>query len=608
MTDIRILPDIVVSRIAAGEVIERPYSVVKELIENSLDASADRIDIELVSGGKRRISVSDNGTGMTRDNAIMSLERHATSKIKDVNDIFSIGTLGFRGEALPSIASVSNFTIRTRTRDDLSGTEIYVRGGVIKKVQEAGCPAGTMVEVQRLFFNTPPRLKFMKTVETELGRILDIVQREAVSNPRVAFEVIHNGNKVLSLRKKKDSLERIKDVIPNVELFEITDHLGDNSVQAFMSSPLSTRTTTQKLFTFVNGRPVKDRFITKMIMDGYGKQIEYRKFPQGVLFLKVPPSELDVNVHPTKHEIRFRNQKVVADLIKRSIGKMLDQAPWLKGNYQYTVSSYTQTTNNKLYNNYGGTPRNTEKFREYNESMLYGRSEGPVPRVHDDTHDKGTHLSGNELAGYPGEQKPGNMFEEEKYFASLNIVGQVRNLYILCETDKGLVLVDQHAAHERVNYEKVKTNYCDNSKNNIQELLIPEVIELSQGELRNFENLNVHLESLGFIAQRFGESAVRLKAVPSLLGNMGFAELFKDILCELEELGDSETLNDKIDLIFATIACHSSIRANQSLNVEQIKSLFKELDESESPFSCPHGRPVVRELSFDYLERIFRRS
>lgn len=609
MTNIRILPDIVVSRIAAGEVIERPYSVVKELVENSLDASADRISIELKSGGKRYISVSDNGTGMTRDNAIMSLERHATSKISDVNDIFTLDTLGFRGEALPSIASVSDFILRTKTRDDLTGTEIKVSGGKIKKVTDTGCPAGTIVEVNRLFFNTPARLKFMKTVETELGRIIDIVQREAVSNYGVTFEISHNGSRVLDLRKRSGHLERIRDIIPGVELFEVRDSLGDNSVLGYMSSPLSARTTTQKLFTFVNGRPVKDRFVNRIIMDSYGKQIESGKYPQGVMFLNVPRAELDVNVHPTKHEIRFRNQKVIADLIKRSVGAMLAGAPWLREHYTFHT---------------GGSSRLSERTGNYTESFELPSS-GGAPGVNDNkllpggssgvtdrniSHRMPDH-AGSSYGIHEYRDRVGksvNMFDRDRYFSGLEIVGQINNLYILCQSERGMVLIDQHAAHERVNYEKVKKIYYDKTGRDVQELLIPELIELSGDELNTFEDSTPELEKLGFIAERFGEKTVRLRAVPSLIGAVSVAEVFKDLLGELEDLGEGESFNETIDLICATIACHGSVRANQSLNTEQIRGLLAELDESESPYHCPHGRPVVRELTFDYLERLFRRT
>ena len=327
MPKIRILSDILVSKIAAGEVIERPSSVVKELIENSLDASAKKIRIDLKSGGKRLISVVDNGVGMAKDDALMSIERHATSKIKKADDLFNLQTLGFRGEALPSISSVSKFKLITKTNEDISGTSIYIEGGKIKKVQDIGCPPGTTIEIKNLFFNTPPRLKFLKRNETELIRAVEIIQREAISNPSVGFEVYNDEKLLFKFSEQNSLIDRIKEVIPNAELHEVSSDSGLIRVRGFMSSPYSTRSNTQKLYTYVNNRPVKDRFITRIIMDSYGKLIEKGKFPQGALFIEVPSQDLDVNVHPTKHEIRFRDQYLVAQVIKNAFQDMFSKAP-----------------------------------------------------------------------------------------------------------------------------------------------------------------------------------------------------------------------------------------------------------------------------------------
>ena len=331
MAKIRILPDILVSKIAAGEVVERPASVVKELVENSLDAGAKFIKIELRAGGKRYISVTDDGHGMSRDDALMSLERHATSKIKSIDDLFSLGTLGFRGEALPSIASVSRFKLLTRQRDDNSGTSIIIDGGKIRRVDDAGCPFGTAIEVKNLFFNTPPRLRFLKKNETELIRTIEIIQREAISNPNVGFEAINDDRVVFKFEPKQKIFERLKDIVNSKEIFDVDFKSEGIKVHGFLSSPLSNRTNTQKLYTYVNSRPVKDRFVTRIIMDSYGKMLPSGKFPQGALFIEIDSGDVDVNVHPTKHEIRFRNQSHVGSIIKQAIGNMLSTAPWMLG-------------------------------------------------------------------------------------------------------------------------------------------------------------------------------------------------------------------------------------------------------------------------------------
>ncbi|HVY55897.1 MAG TPA: DNA mismatch repair endonuclease MutL, partial [Thermodesulfobacteriota bacterium] len=325
------MSDNLVSKIAAGEIVERPASVVKELIENSIDAGSTRIEIELETGGKRLIRVSDDGEGMTRDDSLMSIERHATSKIKDTNDLLSVGTLGFRGEAIPSIASVSRFRMTTKTHADVIGTVISIEGGVVRRVEETGAPPGTTVEVRSLFYNTPARHKFMRKPETELSNVLDIVERESLSRPGTAFELTSEGRTLLRLPARESVTERISQIFPGVKLNPVKAGGGGISVSGLMSGPLDTRSTTQKLFTYVNGRSVRDRLLTRIIIDSYGRMIEKGKFPQGVLFIEMPPGGVDVNVHPTKNEVRFVNPKLVGDLIRESVQAMLGQAPWLAG-------------------------------------------------------------------------------------------------------------------------------------------------------------------------------------------------------------------------------------------------------------------------------------
>ncbi|NIP29376.1 MAG: DNA mismatch repair endonuclease MutL, partial [Candidatus Dadabacteria bacterium] len=316
MGKIRILPDILVSKISAGEVVERPASVVKELIENSIDASADKITIFLKSGGKRQIKVIDNGYGMTRDDALMSLERHATSKIKDVNDLFSLDTLGFRGEAIPSVASVSRLNIITKTDEQQSGVEINSEGGVIKKVKEVACNTGTSIEVNNLFFNTPARLKFLKKPQTELMRVMEIIQREAISMPRIQFEVFSEDKNLYHYKSTTDIKSRITEIIPNTELYEFESENKGVEINGYLSSPLESRTSLQKLYTYVNNRSVRDRFINRLVMDSYGNLLDKGRFPQGVIFIIVDHKDVDVNVHPTKIEVKFKNQYFVGECIK----------------------------------------------------------------------------------------------------------------------------------------------------------------------------------------------------------------------------------------------------------------------------------------------------
>lgn len=604
MSKIRILSDIIVSQISAGEVIETPASVVKELVENSLDASAKKVQIKLRSGGKRLISVIDNGTGMTRDNALMSIERHATSKIKKAEDLFNLKTLGFRGEALPSIASVSKFKLLTKSSEDISGTSIYIEGGKIKKVEDVGCPVGTAVEVKNLFYNTTPRLKFLKKNETELIRVIEVIQREAISNPKVSFEACNDDKLIFRFSAQKDLISRVNDVIPNAELYEINSKSVLIEVSGFMSSPYSTRSNTQKLYTYVNGRPVRDRFITRIIMDSYGKLIEKGKFPQGVLFIEVPSEDLDVNFHPTKHEIRFKNQHFVGQVIKEALQKMFTKAPWIK--------SYKEGVNHAITSFYDKSDSYGSRIGFKNrEDIDYSYSSKTLD-ISDYTHDSRKEALPKDIDAISNEfyeESKNDLFKDGRFFSNLKVVGQVGALYIVCETEKGLIVIDQHAAHERINYEKFKKEYLDKGSIQTQQLLIPEVVELSPKESKMLEKYREEVIKLGFNTELFGENTFRIMSIPALLksSSLSIKEIFIDLLDELEELKEGKSLKEHLDLICATIACHKSVRANQMLSEEKIYSLLQDLDMAEFPHSCPHGRPTAKEITFSDLEKMFRR-
>ncbi len=589
MPIIRILPDIIVSQIAAGEVVERPYSVVKELVENSIDAASTKIRIETQSGGKRLITVTDNGFGMSRDDALLSIERHATSKIKEPSDLFSISTLGFRGEALPSIASVSLFEMITRRSEDMVGTKISVRGGVIKEVSDVGCPVGTTISVRRLFFNTPSRLKFMKTEETEHARIVEVVQREAISHPNIAFELLHNGKMVLRLPARDKYEERLSDVIPDAELYKVYRKSGDYEVKGYLCSPLHSRSTAQRFFTYVNSRPVRDRFITKIVIDSFGRYLSKGRYPQGVIFIEVPPEELDVNVHPTKREVRFKKQKEVALLIGEAVSSLLDSSPWFSGD---------------------------KKSKEYFSLAVERQKRDGDFQKEEKKEEKSTVFFSEEKSSYDGNDKKqissleSSLYvsSEKGFFSSLRIIGQVKELYIICEGKEGILLIDQHAAHERVNFEKIKVNYMKKEPVYIQELLIPEVIRLTPMEFRVYMEIREDLQKIGYRSEVFGDNTIRLRAVPALMGNVSPQDILLDILNEMRESGKGKTFLDKLDMVFATMACHSSVRANQKLTNEEISLLLSQLDLCESPFYCPHGRPVMTEFKYKYLENLFGRS
>jgi DNA mismatch repair protein MutL len=609
MGKIRILSDNVVSKIAAGEIVERPASVVKELVENSIDAGSRSIKIELESGGKKLIEVSDDGEGMSRDEALLSLERHATSKIKDINDLFSVKSLGFRGEAIPSIASVSRFKITTRISENVIGTMISGDGGKIRKVEETGCPSGTSIQVKNLFYNTPVRLKFMRKIETELSNVLDIVQREAMSRPEISFEITSGGKAVLTLPKRDNLLGRLSDIFPNTELQSIYAEAQGVKVSGFMSSPLDTRSTTHKLFTYINQRAVRDKFLTRIVIDAYGKMLEKRKFPQGAIFIDIPTAEVDVNVHPTKNEVRFRNQRLIADLIRTSILQMLREAPWIKsykGRVENSISEFLKEKNAQTnYENYQHVNRPERTFaEELGDLKIVENYDSPSLR---DEIRPSKHI-GHEFRISQNDPPVDGLFESGGLYSSLRIIGQIRELYIVCASDNGMVLVDQHAAHERINYERLKRAYLENKELEVQELLVPEVLEFPPYES---SLINKHLgefESLGLRIEEFGNNSFLIRSVPALLKNVDSTILVKDVVSEIAGDGKEESLSEKIDLVIATMACHSSITAKFELSFEEMKALLEELDRMDFPHSCPHGRPVAQELSYYDIERMFKRT
>lgn len=599
MAKIRTLPDVLVSKIAAGEIVERPASVVKELVENSIDAGATRISIHLEAGGKRLIRVVDNGHGMSRDDALMSIERHATSKIRDIDDLFSIGTLGFRGEALPSIASVSRFRMITAAEGSSSGTEIYIEGGVMRKVKEAASPVGSSVEVKNLFFNTPPRLKFLKRPETELGRALEVIQREALSRPEVSFEIFSDGRNIHRYGASESVEQRVAQIIPGTSLYEINFENETLALRGFLGSPLDPRSSMRRLFTYVNARPVRDRFINRIIMDCYGRMVEKGKYPQGAVFIERDPALVDVNVHPTKSEVVFEGQYEVGQSIRRAIGGMLADAPWMKGHRERTQKALGDFYERQRYS---GSPQRTDYPAAMSSAKAASTQAAYKPESISPSRGDTSAIS-EKFA----ETAKGDMFSDG-FYSSLRFLGQVGKLYLVCENPDGIILIDQHAAHERVNFERIKKSYLEETFICSQKLLIPEVVELTVREINTARQFADEVERLGFGFEIFGETAVRIKSVPGFLRDSDYARVFSDLFHELDALGDPKSLGEHLDTVCATMACHSSITANRTLSEQEARTLFADMDASENPHACPHGRPVATRISYDMLEKMFKRT
>jgi len=640
-TYIRILPENLTNKIAAGEVVERPASVVKELVENALDAGSKEVAVEIESGGRRLIKVTDSGSGMSREDALLALERHATSKIARDEDLFSLCTLGFRGEALPSIASVSRLTISTRTGDAVEGTEIYVEGGRVKEVKECGMAAGTVIAVRNLFFNTPARLKFMKSAETEGGHVGELLTRLAISRPEVRFSYRNDG-KLVFRALDANLRERVATLLGRPladSLYPVSyQDAGGLRVTGLVAAPDCSRSAASHLYTYINGRFIRDKVVQHAILQAYRNFMERGRYPVVAVFIEIPPGEVDVNVHPTKHEVRFREQGRVHDAIQGAVESVLRGTPWLKraeprGTMaaperpapqavqasvpseppSFTLPEAARTVQTEvpevsaakvaevreLLVNY--QPRPQPPLRPHFQPPA--RSEEPsrpVAPVH--AHHAQATAATSEVVSQPA---AGNG-EAVGYFSSLSVIGQFNASYILCQRGTDLILIDQHAAHERVAFERLKREFAGR-KVESQGLLFPETMELS---FRESAVLLEHLEDLGqlgFLLEEFGGNTWLLKGVPQMLANTEYLRTIRDILEELGTLSRSRTFTDIQEDILARIACHSVVRGRRPLAPQEIAALFSQMDETDFSSNCPHGRPVMQTLTLAEVEKMFKR-
>lgn len=610
---IRILSENLCNKIAAGEVVERPASVVKELVENSLDAGATEIQIEVGGGGKKLIRVVDDGGGMGRDDAFLCLERHATSKIRSDEDLFRLQTLGFRGEALPSIAAVSRFTLRSRPEDSLEGWEIYAEGGTVKRAGAVGSPRGTSIEVRDLFFNTPARRKFLRRDETELGHIGDVVTKLALAHPEVQFRLVHNGRSLVDVYRQAQLLERVASLLGRPLLRDLlplsVDGPNGLGLHGLVAQPAVSRSTSGSVFTFINGRYIRDRVVQHALMEGYRNLLEKGRYPVAVLFLAIDPALVDVNVHPTKHEVRFRDQRLVHEFISRSIRETLRPSAWLssseeepqdkEGNFLSAVDESADIAPSVPDLSVCG-PAGEHRQRVQEALSSYARirhEEAPsAPAANYRRPDSPFVLPDRESQGGEG-----------GLFSAMEILGQYRRSYILAQDGDDLILIDQHAAHERIAFERLRTQFRQGSVER-QTLLFPSVLEL---DFRAAALLNEHLEELvrlGFDLEPFGDKTFALKAVPRLLNEAEAERLVRDVAGEIAAVGKSALVEEALDEVFAVMACHSVVRANQTLGSAQISALLRELDQVDFKAHCPHGRPVMKRLSLAEVERMFKRT
>ena len=616
---VRVLPPEVADKIAAGEVVERPASVVKELVENSLDAGARQIRIELEDAGIGLIAVVDDGEGMTADDAVRAFARHATSKVTCVDDLFRITTLGFRGEALASIAAVSTSTMTTRRPGDLSGTQVLVRGGTIIEVRAAGAPAGTRIEVVDLFGNTPARRKFLKTPATEVGHASELVTRTALAFPRVGFLLRHGSRTLLDYPAVADDVERVAQVYGRERAAAMLPFHGRaavGTIRGWLSGSHLTLPSARQIFTYVNGRYVRDKLVSHALVAGYSTLLMHGRYPAAVVFIDVLPEEVDVNVHPAKSEVRFRRGGAVHDLITRSVMERLrahtppvgagvsaaTQAPAAAEDAAAQMSIVLRTA------------RPTAPLRIVPMvpaapvgHPLQAPSAPVSPRAVDALEAPVSFIRPTTVSPHAQHGSTASPTAPAGFFASLRVIGQVFEGYLVCEGAESLLVIDQHAAHERVTFERLRHAYADGGVAR-QRLLVPTVVDVGAQAAPLLAERLVDLENLGFELEPFGGSSFAVRAVPALLGDGDPATLVRDLAEEITEVGRSRRLTEAAESVLARLACHSAVRVGQSLGPDQIRALLAAMDNVDFAGNCPHGRPAYITLPRGDLERLFKRT
>lgn len=613
---IKILPEKLCNQIAAGEVVERPASVVKELVENSLDAGADKIVVEVERGGKKRIVVSDNGFGMGRDDIFLCFERHATSKISTEQDLFNLQYHGFRGEALPSIAAVSRLIVTSRSVEDDLGLRLTMAGGKVSESAPVGVAVGTIFEIKDLFFNLPARRKFLRRDETEFAHIAEVVTRIALAHPSVHFKLLHNGRIALELYKNKDSYDRVVAVLGRSVVPDLlpVDSGEDVHLSGYLLHPNITRGATSGIYCFVNGRFIKDRVFHHAIMDGYRHLIMKGRYPVCVLFLSLDPAKVDVNVHPTKHEVRFHDQQLVHSFVSYTVRELLRQ-PESSLPQSDVLGSNVQDCQGTLVH---VSESNTESVMDSQPAMKAGGANVTASLSENGSSYYLDHPKIAEFTPRYRLEAESNNFDAEQhespllpssprgFFSQLTILGQFHRSYIVCENGDELLLIDQHAAHERIGFERLKKQYNIGAVE-LQELLFPVILELS---IRQDTELRLHLEHiqrLGFDIQPFGGSSWAVTAMPIYLDGKDVKTIICDVLTEIGSVGKSTTSQDAFDAALIKMACHGMIRANQKLDLVELTALLQQLDEVDFNRHCPHGRPIVQKIALHTIEKMFRR-
>ena len=596
---IQVLPETLANQIAAGEVVERPAAAVKELVENALDAGARRIEVDLEEGGCRLVRVRDDGSGMGRVDAQLSLQRHATSKLRSKEELFSIATYGFRGEALPSIAAVSRFFLLTCEAGARSGTRIEVEGGRVLSVEDAGAPPGTTVEARDLFWNVPARRKFLKRAATEQAHSVEALLRLSLPRPEVAFTLREHGRVLLHLAAGDATpaqAARAEEALGREvrgRLLRVEAQVRGVRVHGLAASPDIERANASAVWLFVNGRAVRDRQLTHAVLRAYGEAMPHGRYPAAILFLQIPPRDVDVNVHPTKAEVRLADGRAAYEAIIAALRPPLAAGDWLHAARAAEVV--------------GHGPAGAGAYASGGFEHAAGVAEGSTD------YDSTLRFPG--AAGWEDRQSTANasqaqLVPEQPYFGGVRYLGQLHRTYLVCEGPRGLVLIDQHAAHERMNYQRLRRAAAEH-RGHVQPLLLPIVLRLAPASAARIAESSTELAAIGIEGEPFGNGSIAIKALPAPLASLHestLGALLADLAEELSSFGHGESLDVRRDALLARAACHASVRANDGLAEDEAKALIAALDSTDFGARCAHGRPVVAEWPTAEIEKRFGRD
>jgi DNA mismatch repair protein MutL len=595
---IRILDPAMANQIAAGEVVENPASVVKELLENSLDAEARRVTVTVDGSGSEFIRIADDGVGMSADDALLAVERHATSKVRHPEDLTAISTLGFRGEALPSIVSVSRCLLVTKPRGAVAGTELWAEPGQSVQTKPTGAPAGTRIEVRDLFFNTPARKKFLKSTAAENARITDVFTRLALTRPDVDFTLIRNNKEQRHYLRQSSLEERVREVIgAKVSLREGEAQVGAISAAAWLSGPEDSRTGARGLHLMVNGRLVRDPGLLRAIWFAYQGTLEQGHYPLGVVSLTMPPDGLDVNVHPQKAEVRFVDRGAVHGVVSRVVAALLQQ----RMHYLGSSDEGSQGGARGAPSPWSPPGVRQQSFSGGGGGQSWRESVAVPPAAQPNLMGSPPVLGAPPAArAEPPSDGEAPVGARRGGYGSLRYLGSAGVAWLVCEGPEGLVVVDQHAAHERITFERLRRGYRER-RPEAQQLLVPEQAEVSPREMELLSAQGEELSALGFDVAPFGETAVKISAVPAVLSRADPRRLLDEVLAELVAL--QTPLSGAMDRLLARLACHGSVRAGTRLAPEEVATLLQDLDKAELGGHCPHGRPVAVPVSWVEIER-----